>query len=76
MLKTNEKNMKMKKQYISPVLVVVDFELQNTMVITGSLPTDEGGTSVGGGSGTEGDDTGVLSNEYTGGSWENIWGGQ
>lgn len=68
----SEKEKIMKKIYIHPQAVAVEFELQS--VIAQSIPTDNSGTSPGDG-GIDDDDTGQLSNEHFGGSWNDIWGG-
>lgn len=53
-----------KKEYIAPVSSFV--ELDTLYMLALSTNDDEIDTDVDGG----------WANEYTGGSWENIWGGQ
>ena len=59
--------MNMKKQYVKPILEVVNIEYE-TMMLTVSGEQSSAGT----GSGTAGNDTPDLSNRHRG-TWGNLW---
>lgn len=68
----NEMTMK-KKNYTGPVIEFVDLKPLYNLCQNMGVGSDRFDT---GEEDPEGDNTGQLSNEHIGGSWDNIWGAQ
>lgn len=63
-----------KKNYTGPVTEFVDLKPLYNLCESIGVGSDSDRFDTGGD--LEGDDTGPLSNEHIGGSWDNIWGAQ